>query len=60
MRLRLLGRTAPTAAFTASLDTSSDPTNDGTGIIQPQEIEMTGGQAGTYAGSSRADHGDGQ
>ena len=26
------------AAFTASLDTSSDPTNNGNGIVQPQQI----------------------
>ena len=39
------------AAFTASLDTSNDPTNDGSGVVQPQTAQMTGGQSITLAGS---------
>ena len=32
------------AAFTASLDTSTDPANDGSGVVQPQQITMSGGE----------------
>jgi flagellar hook-associated protein 3 len=39
------------AAFSASLDTSNDPTNDGSGVVQPQSVQMSGGQAITLAGS---------
>jgi flagellar hook-associated protein 3 len=39
------------AAFTASLDTTNDPTNDGSGVVQPQTVQMTGGQSITLAGS---------
>ena len=40
------------AAFTATLDTSNDPTNDGSGVVvQPQPVQMTGGQSITVAGS---------
>jgi flagellin-like hook-associated protein FlgL len=42
---------AASAAFTASLDTTNDPTNDGTGVIQPQTVPMTGGQPITLTGS---------
>jgi flagellar hook-associated protein 3 len=39
------------AAFTASLDTASDPTNDGSGVIQPpQQFTMYGG-ADVFTGS---------
>jgi flagellin-like hook-associated protein FlgL len=37
------GDTTAIAPFTASLDTSRDPNNDGSGIVSPQTIQMTGG-----------------
>jgi flagellin-like hook-associated protein FlgL len=47
----LQNNAAASAAFTASLDTTNDPTNNGTGIVQPQTVQMTGGQPITLAGS---------
>ena len=35
---------AASAAFTASLNTYNDPGNNGSGIVQPQSIQMFGGQ----------------
>ena len=35
---------AANAAFTASLDTSNDPNNNGNGVVLPQSIQMSGGQ----------------
>jgi len=43
--------TAINAEFTASLDTSNDPSNDGTGTIQPQTIQMSGGQEDVLTGT---------
>ncbi len=42
---------AASAAFTATLDTSNDPTNDGSGVVQPQMAQMSGGQSIALAGS---------
>lgn len=39
------------AAFTASLDTASDPGNTGNGVVQPQQIAMTGGNDVSLTGS---------
>jgi flagellar hook-associated protein 3 len=39
------------ADFTAALDTTSDPTNDGSGIVQPQQIALTGGTDVALTGS---------
>jgi flagellar hook-associated protein 3 len=47
----LQGNAAASAAITASLDTSNDPANNGSGVVQPQTAQMTGGQSITLAGS---------
>ena len=35
---------AASAAFTATLNTANDPTNNGSGVVQPQTIQMSGGE----------------
>jgi flagellin-like hook-associated protein FlgL len=42
---------AANAAFTATLDTTGDPTNDGSGIVQPQQIALSGGTNTVLTGS---------
>lgn len=39
------------AQFTATLDTSNDPTNNGSGVVQPQTVQLTGGEPLTLTGS---------
>ena len=39
------------AEFTATLDTSSDPTNNGSGVVQPQTVQLSGGQPISLTGS---------